>query len=1412
MIAAQSAHPAKDQLLAFGQGKLADDESSRIEQHLEICRECCETLLDLKDDTFTGLVRHAKQIAVADAPGTGDRPVVSPPETDHATDGHVAGPGSQAATLLAQSAETICDYELPAELRDHPRYRIVELIGQGGMGAVYRAEHRLMNRAVAIKLINAQLVQHPQAVERFRREVQAAAKLSHPNIVAAYDAEQAGNAHFLVMEFVDGTDLATVVEQRGPMPVAEACECIRQAAAGLQHAHEKGMVHRDIKPHNLMLATGGQVRILDFGLAGFATEAALESSPLAPREESGLATDADSTNLLSQSNPTAPRDPLTSRGARGLRSAEHLTAIGSVMGTPDYMAPEQAADAHSADIRADIYSLGCTLHFLLTGRPPFEADNAVAKIMAHAEQLPPDLTAIRPDVPRELSTIVARMMAKNPAERFQMPAEVAAALAPFCRLGVAPPRKRTLRKILAAAAAILLAGVIYITTDKGRVEIRSERDDVEFVILKGGTEIKAIDLQTGTQVTWLPSGEYNVVLRDGNDYINLEKSGFKLSRWGKEIVTVKREPAAVEAAELARVTAAKTDHELLQGQWSLVSMQVGQRKFDQKELAGQATIELTFVGDNFNLKRIALAGDRVPAGTVMRPAAMDGQFFLDTAKNPKRITVMVPKDNLNSLLGIYRLDGDKLTLCCIENPDSNEYPTVFATKSGSRAVLYEFQREVSAGLPSGVVDQMLLQGLWIAVEGHAGGQPIPAEQLPKFSIKIDQDQITITPPGPQSQVRHGTFKNNATTTLKRLDIVVGDKKEPMAGIYEVDQKRLKLSLVEGDAARPTDFSPSDRAGHITGVFERAPYTGTSEYVEFRPAGLNGSFEITQYGLPVNWHMSTPKREQGSDFDIMMDTTDFKEGKQSLKFVVRKCDEKRGPGFFKEFAPNQNPPAAFETKPGETYRISFWAKNAGSEFVFKARGVSSFKGDEGVVIRSKETINEWRRFECTYTIPPKMWLRIHLNVVQPGTFWIDDIRIVKVDEKVPVPPEAEPGGAAAVMPDEQRLQGKWVAVSGQARKQPIPAEQLAMLSITFDGEQVTFDQPGVPAGSQRGTIEINANSNPKRINFVAPDPTKETLPGIYEFDGERLKLAVIDEDYARPTNFDPDDRPDHMTLVLERAPLTGPALGQVEWEVLNAAQEWLAVMNEGKFGQLFDLCSSWAKRFATREQTSQSHQKIRDSLGKAVHRTLYRVQPFVETPGLPSGRYMAVQYKSRFERQQEIWETLAFHVDTDGKWRLVTYVWTLEPPPLPEPKNDHDDPATKQKRQAALSAAQDWLKLVDAGNYGESWESSAKVNKDGINRDAMDLAYQGLFQPLGPIKSRELKTNEFKTQLPRAPVGEYVVIQFSTQFTNGRVTETVVLTREADNQWRVSGYFHSPRTITPNPTSGSAVDGDQTPKR
>ena len=269
-------------------------------------------------------------------------------------------------------------------------YLILDRLGAGGMGQVFRARHRRMDRVVALKMLSKRALDSPEAIARFLREVKTAARLVHPNIVTAYDADEVGGLHFLVMECVDGTDLSALVKNQGPLPVSQAINCLSQAAVGLEHAHRQGIVHRDIKPSNLLLDRSGAVKILDMGLARLG-------------------------------------DSLEAAAAGPALNAE-LTSSGSIMGTIDYMAPEQALDCRHADARADFYSLGCTLHYLLTGRPPFSGETVVRRLTAHQQAPIPSLAAARPDVPSGVEAVFTRMLAKNPADRFQSMREVIEAL------------------------------------------------------------------------------------------------------------------------------------------------------------------------------------------------------------------------------------------------------------------------------------------------------------------------------------------------------------------------------------------------------------------------------------------------------------------------------------------------------------------------------------------------------------------------------------------------------------------------------------------------------------------------------------------------------------------------------------------------------------------------------------------------------------------------------------------------------------------------------------------------------------------------------------------------------------------------------------------------------------------------
>jgi predicted Ser/Thr protein kinase len=540
-----AAHPEADRLAAFQAGELSPEEATCVSEHLASCDACRELL-------------------------TSNLPVTLPPAEQVTATFAKELPNLKSADNREQASTfprspAPAEWQMPASLTAHPRYRVLELLGVGGMGSVYKAQHRLMERLVALKVINTSLVDDADALRRFHNEIKAAARLSHPNIVTAYDAEQIGDAHFLVMEYVQGKSLAQVLHYRGRLTVAQACECARQAALGLQHAFEQGMVHRDIKPSNLMVDQHGRVKILDFGLARFASE----------------------------SDPNIK-----------------LTAVNVVMGTPDYMAPEQADNARQADIRADIYSLGCTLYHFLAGQPPFPRGTAIQKIMAHSQDSPKKVFDY--DVPTDLVEVLRRMLAKNPADRYQQPIEVARALAPFVKsapdiaikddkrnpsgerfrdgggtqfrqskvtIEMAPLREKwaltrsaegptrigpralqpagkfgsigRLRAnpafVPAAALALLVllavSGIVihHMITDKGELVIRAHDENVEIIVRQGGLQVAIIDPKAKQRIE-LKSGEYEVELTKGKESLRLSTDRFALTPGREQIVEVVRIP------------------------------------------------------------------------------------------------------------------------------------------------------------------------------------------------------------------------------------------------------------------------------------------------------------------------------------------------------------------------------------------------------------------------------------------------------------------------------------------------------------------------------------------------------------------------------------------------------------------------------------------------------------------------------------------------------------------------------------------------------------------------------------------------------------------------------------------------------------------------------------------------------
>lgn len=343
-----------------------------------------------------------------------------------------------------QAAEILSRTEQSLVIGD---YLLLNPLGAGGMGQVFRARHRHMERVVAIKVLPPDLTRDPERVRRFQREVRAAARLSHPNIVAAYDARHERGLWCLVMEYVDGSDLAALVRDHGPLPLADAVDAILQAARGLAYAHEEGVVHRDIKPSNLIRDRRGIVRILDMGLARLEATEGLDLE---------------------------------------------LTTTGQVMGTVDYISPEQVTDTHSADARSDLYSLGCTLHRLVVGQPMYRGKTVLERALAHQNHPIPSLRTARPEVPPLLDQVFQKLVSKRPVDRYQSATEVVAAL----ELARASLPAATAKPVTASTAA------------STRLEATVTLNDVESdgnaatVLGQTGLEPSALNRRRTTPVFW----------------------------------------------------------------------------------------------------------------------------------------------------------------------------------------------------------------------------------------------------------------------------------------------------------------------------------------------------------------------------------------------------------------------------------------------------------------------------------------------------------------------------------------------------------------------------------------------------------------------------------------------------------------------------------------------------------------------------------------------------------------------------------------------------------------------------------------------------------------------------------------------------------------------------------------------
>ncbi|HEY3968129.1 MAG TPA: efflux RND transporter periplasmic adaptor subunit [Planctomycetaceae bacterium] len=547
--------PTDQSLRNYILGACSDEISDEIEGHLAQCTACEATIsqLDSAEDT---LMRHLPLAAAAETSDSSQQPgwidilCQEPPS---------GGRGDFGQARLDRNSQ-------PGILEDSgrmpdgcPNYELLGVLGRGGMGVVFLARHRQLNRRVAFKVVRPDALSSGEARRRFLREIQILGGLNHPGIVMATDAGTLGSGAYLVMELIEGADLGRVVREGGPLMIDAACEVGRQVAEALAAAHGNGAVHRDVKPSNIMVDFGGRVRLLDFGLADM--------------------------TLLTQ------------------HSGE--TSVGRLLGTLDYMAPEQADGQRQVDARADLYGLGATLFFILTGRPPHGSRTGrsmLEHIRALSHDDAPHVSSVRVDVPAELDSLVARLLCRDPEGRPQSALDVAAALARWAGgdlaarvaehksrqpipefasadgeaarqslaellgtdvqrpagatapVAASPARRQRWRRwtALAALAGMVLAGVtIWLKTSQGTLKIESEVGDISVEAIDERNEVRDLKIKKGKNEIVLETGQYRVRLAGTHDDVELDRDLITLRRGNEVVAKITRvaDRAAGHAAE-----------------------------------------------------------------------------------------------------------------------------------------------------------------------------------------------------------------------------------------------------------------------------------------------------------------------------------------------------------------------------------------------------------------------------------------------------------------------------------------------------------------------------------------------------------------------------------------------------------------------------------------------------------------------------------------------------------------------------------------------------------------------------------------------------------------------------------------------------------------------------------------------
>ena len=767
----QTACFSRDQLRDFSLGCVSAEAEERIAEHLDQCESCQEAAAecDRSADSLVAALRVPDDV---------------PSEEDMHCDAALA----RARQLAVGSAGARHERTEPIRLRE---YELLRKLGEGGMGTVYLARHTRLDRIVALKVLPPDRMRDSSAVARFEREMRAVGGLDHPSIVRATDAGDVDGTHFLVMEYVEGLDLSSLVERLGPIGMADACELVRQAALGLQHVHERGMVHRDIKPSNLMLTPRGEVKILDLGLA-----------------------------LLQ----------------RGDGELQGITTVGRFMGTLDYMAPEQADDSHEVDIRADVYGLGATLYRLICGVPPFAGNSyrsPLKKLKALATEPVPRVRDRRPEVPAGLAQVIERMLAKEPADRFAAPAEVAEALQPFTtgsdlaklqqdvESQLAPQvdsvgqvsnlpdqaggtRRRSRRRVLVvlfACLALVGAAAIYVETEKGTLVIQSPDPGIEVLIRRSGKPVDDWELQRGENRTTVRSGSYEIILIGASDGLRVKDGAFTLTRGDEHVATIERLAQRKSTTDSAQKTsaipspaqrrepttpAAASDRQALQGTWEVVS---GEQSGENDTQANVAQwLKVRFGPNEF----VIWKGQSVEA---------KGPWMLHPAEQPHTIILSSIHSRGSADRKIYwaryELNGDELRLAISDQKS----PADFRPDKDTSALWLRRTKGPDESRP-----QISQSGVEVKIFSFANANAAEAAEVARQLIPEDRAQIA-TDARTNSVVVQGRAEDLDTLTaiFLRLDEKAGGGSrttESLQGVWEFE------GLQDGGRSAPAEVLKS----------------------------------------------------------------------------------------------------------------------------------------------------------------------------------------------------------------------------------------------------------------------------------------------------------------------------------------------------------------------------------------------------------------------------------------------------------------------------------------------------------------------------------------------------------------------------------------------------------------------------